>query len=175
MEEPIKQENPVGLRPRFRIELDQSPEEIYLSIASGLKEDSCPVLGHAIPGYASMKLPAEERQMWSPILTLTIEENETGGSLIRGTYSPAPGIWTLFMFLYVILGFSLFIILMWQFSNYSLGQPMSELWWGAIVLFAMLALWIFARIGQRLSAHQMQVMQNVLEKSLKLPKSQQNQ
>ena len=174
MEKPIKKENPAGLRPRFRIEVGQSPEEVYQSIASSLKEGDCPVLGHAIPGYASMKLPAKERQMWSPILTLTIEEAENGGSLIRGTYSPAPGIWTLFMFLYVILGFSFFIILMWQFSNYSLGQPMSELWWGAIILFFMLALWIFARIGQGLSAHQMEAMQNVLEDALKPSSSKQN-
>ncbi len=175
MQESIKKENKAGLRPRFRIELEQEPEAVYHLIATGLKKDDCPVLGHAIPGYASMKLPAKDRQIWSPILTLTIEENESGGSLIRGMYSPAPGIWTLVMFLYVILGFSLFIILMWQFSNYSLGQEMSELWWGAVVLLAMAGLWIFARIGQQLSAHQMQIMQDVLDDSLNLSEGKQKE
>jgi len=157
----------IGFRPRFNKVTSMRPEEVVASIKDILAEQGCPVSGEAMTGHASIELPADQKQLWSPRLTITIEEGPEGkGSRVRGMYSPEPGIWTLFMFLYTTIGFTIFVLLMWGSSLWALGADASVLWWVPILSILFLAIWLFARIGQRLSRHQIAILHQQIERAL---------
>lgn len=165
--ENTEQLNEFRLRPRFKISSELCPEEIYQKIALKLKELNCQVVGQVLPGHCILMIPSNNRKIWSPIATVSIEENTTSkGSLVNGLYGPAPGIWTLVMFLYITLGFSIFLLLFWGLSLYSLGKPAPMLWFIPPMVFLILLIWGLAKLGQRLSRAQIEIIHHFLETTL---------
>lgn len=157
------------IRPRFTIQSPLTSEQATEALRLGLKKIDCPVRGRVIPDFASLMLPEHDREMWSPWLTVSIEVAPDGnGCLLRGVYGPAPGLWTLFMFLYTILGFSAIGILFYGLVLRTLGQPAGILWLVPVLIAIFLTLWLVAMIGQRLSRHQMNTLHRFVENSLGL-------
>jgi len=168
MTERIEIPEHLGFRPRFNVITSLTPEEVVTSIKAILEQDDCPVKGEVIPGHASIELPQSQKQLWSPRLTITIESAPEGpGSRVRGMYSPEPGIWTFVMFLYTTIGFSIFVLLMWGSSLWALDEDASILWWAPVLCILFFAVWLSARIGQRLSSHQIGILHHQIEKALK--------
>lgn len=152
------------LRPRFKRQLKLSPEEVTLRLKDGLKKIDCPVRGRVIPGHTTIELPEKDQVLWSPRLSLSWETNPDGqGSLLRGFYGPAPGVWTFFMFLYVSIVFSVFVVLVWGLVQKTLGEDAPILWLVPLFIAAFLTLWLVARSGQKLSRPQMNILQDFVE------------
>ena len=152
------------IRPRFQIESLYSPEEVIQCINTALENDnSCK--GNVIPGYATIYLPHEEQHLWSPQLSLSIEEMEEG-SLIRGLYGPRPSLWTMFVFIYFVIGLATTFISIIGFSNYSLGQSATILWLLPILLIVFLSFYLVAHFGQKLGHDQMETLQTFIQKCL---------
>jgi len=157
----------VRMRPRFRLESTMSPEEIGEAIRAELKREESMVRGTVITGHIELSMKEQYRKPWSPILTLEIIPGEEGrGSIVKGLYGPAPGIWTLFMFLYITGGFSIFILLFWGLAYYSLDRPAPMLWGIIPALLLLFGLWLSAKTGQRLSSHQIDNLHETLTKAL---------
>ena len=90
------------VRPRFQIESIFTGEELNDRINTELKNsESC--LGSVMAGHVTLYLPVNEQHYWSPQLSLSIEDTENG-CLIRGLYGPRPSVWTMFVFIYFIIG-----------------------------------------------------------------------
>lgn len=143
------------VRPRFRHVLTVTPDEFEESIRSDLKKEDSDYVGVVIPGYIVLKTNPEERHFWSPQLSLSFDEHEEGGTLVRGLYGPNPTVWAIFFFGYVALGLgSLFIAIM-GLSNVALGQPAPVLWILPGLAIAAAGLYLFAQFGQKLGADQM--------------------
>jgi hypothetical protein len=96
-----------------------------------------------------------ERKLWSPYLAMQVERRPTG-SLLRGRYGPHPEIWTLFMFLYTVVGFLTVIGLMFGFVQWQLGMVPWGFWGVAVGLPGLVVVYGISATGQRLSAHQME-------------------
>jgi hypothetical protein len=96
----------------------------------------------------------EERTVWSPHLSIQVEQ-EAEGSLLRGRFGPHPELWTLYMFLYTAVGFLAVIGLMFGFVQWQSGMTPWGLWGVAIGLPGLAVLYGISATGQRLSAHQM--------------------
>lgn len=154
------------LRPRFEILTDLSSDKVAEALGRVLKEINCPVRGQVIPGHATLEMPPRERQLWSPRLSLSFESVEGGGTRIRGLYGPAPAVWTLFMFLYTAVGFGVFLVGLWGLVLRSLGEPAPMLWLVPLLLACGMALWLFAQMGQRVSRHQIDVLDEVFRSAL---------
>lgn len=155
------------IRPRFQVPCPLSPAEATARLKEGLKHIECPVRGRVIPDFASLMLPEQEREMWSPYLTVSLEKGPGGqGSLVRGVYGPAPGLWTLFMFLYTALLMSAAAILLYGMVLRTLGERSSILWLVPVLLALFVTLWLVASVGQRLSRHQMKTLHDFVEQSL---------
>jgi hypothetical protein len=138
-----------------------SEEEVTAALRRALQDYQCPVRGQVIPGHANLEMPPGEQRLWSPRLSLSYEAKESGGVRIRGLYGPAPGVWTLFMFLYTTVGFGVFLVGLWGMVLISLGEPAPMLWMIPLFLAGGLGLWLFARLGQQFSRHQRQVLHRV--------------
>jgi hypothetical protein len=165
-----EQQVSLRLRPRFSVESPLSMQDLISRIQTAIKRENSPICGEAMIGHATIKLPPDQILPWTPRITMTLEPlpNEKG-TLVRGMFSPEPTIWTFFMFLYVIMGFSLLIVLMWGGSLYALDEEAGVLWLAPLLALGMLAIWIFSRVGQKMSAPQMAFLHQELETILEQP------
>lgn len=167
MSQPKPIEPALAFRPRFSMESSHSPDALISVLNEALNQVDCKIKGLAISGHATLKLPAEQQKLWSPQLTLEILPAETGeGSLIKGVYGPAAGIWTLFMFLYVTIGFTIFVLLFWGMALVSLGEAAPMMWFTLPLVGILVFLWISAQTGQRLSRHQINILHEFLTETL---------
>ncbi|TVR80671.1 MAG: hypothetical protein EA409_07560 [Saprospirales bacterium] len=165
----------LAFRPRFTLESSHSPDTLISVINEALSREDCKIKGLAISGHATFKLPVEQQKLWSPQLSLEILPAPSGhGSLIKGVYGPAAGIWTLFMFLYVTIGFTIFVLLFWGMALISLGESAPMIWFALPLTGILVVLWISAQTGQRLSRHQINVLHDFLMVAIEQPSAEEN-
>ena len=156
---------PYRVRPRFQIETEYTITELAEKINLGLQRGNAPCKGRVNPTYATLYLPYEEQHYWSPRLTLTLEETENGGSLLRGLYGPRPAVWTMFIFFYAIIGFAMMVIGIIGLSHLTLGDPAPILWLVPVLGVVFLSLYLVAYFGQKLGHDQMVILHQFMEES----------
>jgi hypothetical protein len=152
------------VRPRFDCETSLSVDEISKRIQSGLDQPDAPCKGRVSSGFISLWLPAEDQHYWSPQLHMTVEESERG-SHIRGLYGPRPSVWTLFVFIYAILGFSTVVVAIIGLSQRSLGLSAGILWLVPVLAILFGSIYATSYFGQRLGHEQMDVLHDFLSDS----------
>ena len=158
---------PYRVRPRFKIETNYSPSGLEELIRTGLKTDNAPCVGSVGHHYAKLALPKSERHYWSPQLSLSMEETETG-CILRGLYGPRENVWAMFIFFYAIIAFAILIIGIIGLSNLQLKQPATILWLVPVLMVLFLTLYLVAFFGQKLGHDQMLILHRYLEKTIGL-------
>jgi hypothetical protein len=111
---------------------------------------------------ADFYVPEEERRVWSPCLSVQVEERDRG-SLLRGRFGPHPEIWTFFMFLYGAVGFAVVMGLMLGFVQWQSGMEPWGLWGVWVGVPGLASLYGISAVGQKLSAHQMDALKERME------------
>ncbi len=160
---------PYRIRPRFQVESPLSAQEVIARLKKGLEREGTTVVGVARHGYAALKIPPDIRHYWSPQLSLSVEELESGkGSLIRGLYGPAPNVWTLFIFIYALVGLAFLGVVLVGVSYLTVGMDASILWWALVLAGALLSIYLVSYFGQRLGHDQMEILHNFLEDNLEM-------
>jgi hypothetical protein len=158
---------PYRVRPRFQTKTPFSPAELIQKIRLRLDSPDATCKGQITDiHYATIYIPAEDQHYWSPQLSLTVEEQEESGSLLRGLYGPRPAIWTMFVFFYCIIGFATLVILMLGLSYMSLDLPASILWFIPVLIILFLSLYLVAYLGQRKGHDQMVTLHQFIEDAL---------
>ncbi len=152
------------IRPRFQIETTDSPQVLADKIRASLKSENARCKGRIKHGYATLYLPNEERHYWSPELTLTIEESESG-ALLRGLYGPRPAVWTMFVFFYSLIAFSVLIVGIIGLANLSIDKSGAILWLIPFLIIIFLTLYLVAYFGQKIGHDQMVVLHTFIEES----------
>lgn len=153
------------VRPRFKIVTPKKEAEIAQSFRDQLARSDSGCTASINPGFISVFIPQAKQHYWSPQLSMTIESTEEG-QVIRGLYGPRPGIWTMFVFFYFIIGLLLVFISIIGFSNRSLGLPAGILWWVPALVVIFFSLYVVSRIGERLGREQMYILSNLAEAAL---------
>lgn len=90
---------PGKIRPRFRLETPLSKQEIMDLILSESEKDPS-VRSKTYMHYIKLRCPAEEQHYWSPVLSMSFEE-ENEKTVIRGIIGPNERVWSMFMFFYI--------------------------------------------------------------------------
>tara|TARA_R110000868_G_scaffold304437_9_gene565116 strand:+ start:26567 stop:27088 length:522 start_codon:yes stop_codon:yes gene_type:complete len=150
------------IRPRVRFESELNSEQFLEVIKERLSITSDKFEGQILPGYATFYPLQKDQHFWSPQLTLSIEETESG-SLIRGLYGPKPSVWTMFMFFYSFIGFITMIAIMISLSYWSLGHESLIFWSVPALILLFLSLYLVAYIGQKFGHKQMVYLHKFLE------------
>ena len=156
----------VEIRPRFKINVSLSVDEVLANIGNALEQPDVNVKGIIVDHHVILKIPAEEQHYWSPQLSLTIEEGEESATLIRGLFGPRPSVWMLFTFLYSVIGAICLFVAITGFSQLSLGIPAPVLW--VLPIGAGLAIFLYfsAKTGERLGRDEMIRLKNFLNQAL---------
>lgn len=139
--------NDIVLRPRFQLEIFEKKTVLLKRFLTSKKE---PFIINCLDDHVFIKYKKEKTHFWSPQLHLEIDETGAKSVKIYGFFGPNPTLWTLFMFLHLIVA-TLFIIFgIWAYVNNSLNKPYG-LQIGFMVLLVILwvSLYIFGRIGKK--------------------------
>lgn len=119
-----------------------------------------------------LRLPPEEKHLWSPALGLQIEANKEGeGSVVHALIGPEPAVWTAIAFCYVALITGLLFTVTFGAVQNFLGQSPWAFWIAGALLLAMVGVWWVARAGKALAAPQTIVLRHFLEDALDLDPS----
>ncbi len=155
------------VRPRFELELADDPDQVMEKLRERLPE--CPnCTGVSVGRHAELFVPEEEQRVWSPWLSVTAEEADEGGAVVRGRFAPHPHIWTFYMFLSFGLGFSLLVGVTWGYAQWAMDQtPWALL---SLPLGVVLggALYLVSLTGQKLGEDQIDHLEDALVELLEL-------
>jgi hypothetical protein len=150
------------LRPKFDLDLPVPADEAIRRIRSGLE---APELCHRSMSaglHAELHVDASDRRVWSPRLTVQLED-APGGSLLRGRFAPRADVWTGFMFVYFLV---VFLILFGATLGY-VQQVSDETPWGYWAIPAGLAVIAgihgLSYLGQRRAEDQMRELRGQLD------------
>ncbi len=151
----------VRARPRFTIAIDAEPDLVMERLRQRLP--GCPrCTGVSVGRHAELFVPASERRLWSPWLSVTIEE-AGGGAMLKGRYAPHPSIWTLYLFLAFGLVFAALVGASWGYAQWVTGStPWALASLPAAILLGS-GLFALSLVGQRLGAEQMDQLRAALE------------
>ena len=147
------------------------PEEVLERLQKSIADPGNSCHGMSLDGHAEIFVDDAERRFYSPWLSLTIEAGPTSdsgraGTRLHGRFSPAPGVWTFYMFLHFFFGFLLFAGGMYGYSQWILGiTPWFLL---SVPIFGSLMLLVFlgSFIGRRLGRDQMEMLRDVVRRAL---------
>jgi len=142
------------IRPRFKHHAKASPDAVKKAIQERLDAENAPVVGRMMRSYITIRIPLETRHFWSPQLSISLEEHEEEGTIVRGLYGPLPTIWAFFTYGYGALGIAALFIAVVGLSELALEKSGMILWWLPIIAGAGLVLYLIAQTGQKLGVEE---------------------
>lgn len=153
------------LRPRFKVVSPSPIPALVNRVKQELKNPSSECIGECTQHYTAVSIRRDWQHYWSPMLNMTMEEDEKG-TVIRGQYGPRPTIWTMFVFFYSTIGFSIVFIALMGFSQMSLDKPANILWLIPLLAVIFLTLYLVAYFGKKKSKKQMDILHRFVENCL---------
>ena len=140
------------LRPTFTVPVDRPREEAIEALRARIAEE--PELEGRWRGkgrWVEIYLPEEERKIWSPYLSIRMDEKRQGCAVF-GRFAPHPEVWTFFMFLYVLVAFIFLFGATFGYVQWASNEPAWGLWavWigGPILILIHVASFVGSRLGQ---------------------------
>ena len=112
----------IHLRPRFKMNFEESYDEILNKFKNNLKKSDCKYCSKIVDGHVVIDVPQDEDHFWSPQLNLEVESVAEGRSIVKGLFGPKPNVWTLFMFFHfavavAFIGFSIMAYVQWTLGS----------------------------------------------------------
>ena len=153
------------IRPRFKIELNESKENIQNKINTQIQKQSTKCIAQQIPGFIILKIPEQERHFWSPELSLTFEQKGKG-TIIRGLYGPKPDIWSFFSFGYIGLAVFAFFAIIFGLAQLGLNIEAPILWTLPIFTSLAIGIYIVAQFGQKVGVKQTFTLHHFFEETI---------
>lgn len=157
-------ETNIRMRPVFRWTTEGPPEEFVERLEQVASFDPAVRIQRG-RHHAMLSIPDEARHTWSPTLDVRVSEDPTG-TYIFARVSPAPEVWTLFIFCYAATSAVAVFGAVLGYSQSTLGSDPWGLW--AIPAWALICgvLYGGSFVGRSLGAHQIHQILAVVEASL---------
>lgn len=155
------------MRPRFREVLAFPPSEAVRRLRDHEQASTCACRLSVLGRHVEVRIDDGIRHVWSPQLTLEIDEAEQGSEL-HGHFGPNPGIWTTFVAAYGFVGLSMFFGGLFGVSQQVAGQSAWGLWVLPLGAVGLAALYLASLHGQRLAADQMRQLVDFLHAALEV-------
>jgi len=164
----VELSNEIVLRPRFKIELEQSHTSALETFDKTKKSQSDFVVTR-VDDHVFIKYPQEKRHFWSPQLHLEINEIDENKSQLYGLFGPSPTVWTLFMFLHFLVAGFFIAFGIWAYTNWSLDKEYSvQLFVTLLTVVIWFVLYFFGRIGKSTGKEEMHDLNDFMKKTLEL-------
>ncbi len=154
--------NDVVLRPRFTIELDESPATVLNAFENNTAHNNNFKVSRS-ENHVFIRFPKAQQHFWSPQLHLEITQVAGQPTVLRGLYGPSPTVWTLFMFLHFVVA-TLFIgVSIWLYTCIRLEDPTRLPTISLVVLFLFwFVLYFSGRLGRSAGKDEMRKLQKFM-------------
>lgn len=145
------------MRPRFAVDVESSIDDVMTALRERAEGNAQGVRVKCTRCHGVLDFPKEQRDFWSPQLSLTVEAvgGNDGRTRVVGHFSPHPHIWQAFVFIYATLFAAGFFSMMFGFAELAMGRTP----WALLgpVIAAALAAFVYGAtfIGQGLGAEEM--------------------
>lgn len=142
------------IRPTTIREHDAAPDDITVALLAHFAHKDGDVIIRSVGHHLVLAHMDHLRHFWSPWLHIEVEPREAGSRVIA-KFTPHPNLWTSFAFGYFTLGTVVMFAVCYAGAQMMIGQS-AWAWWVALgAVLAMLVMFVFAKLGQRLAAEQM--------------------
>ncbi len=157
----------VFLRPRFRIDFEESEKDLIERFKNNLNDGECKYCSKIVDQHIVIDVPFDEDHFWSPQLNIEIVKGESSESIVKGLFGPKPQVWTFFMFLHFVVGITFLIFLTLLYVRWAFESSMVFPTIMVITLpIIWLILYVFGRWGRRQGKEQMEELHSFLLKTL---------
>jgi len=154
------------LRPTFTVPLALSREHAIEALrAAFVAREELSGRWRGKGRWAELYVPDNERRLWSPYLSVRVDEEDEGCSLFA-RFAPHPAVWTFFMFLYGGIATLVVFGATFGYVQWASGTPAWALWSIWIGVPALLLLHGVSWMGKRLGRFQMIRLKAELEEAL---------
>ena len=145
MNQPIHNDqlNKVLLKPRFKIERNESKDIIIEKFKKEFSSDNCIYCTKIIDHHIVIDVPKDEDHFWSPQLHIEVESNEENKTIVKGLFGPKPQVWTFFMFIHFAVAVAFIVFFVVAYTRWNLKQDYS---FALSMCIAMPVLWIILYI-----------------------------
>lgn len=157
------------IRPRFEQVVALAPDAVHDRLVRGLSGETAGFEVKAFPGYICLRVPARERNFWSPRLTLSLEAAAGNATRIEGIYGPNANLWSFYLFGYLVVG------LLGMFAGFLGAAQLTiesypwGLWVSGAMALAAALLYVFAQLGQKFGAWQTFQLHQAYQKAIGEP------
>lgn len=156
----------IELRPTFQISLDYEADEAMRRLRTAITKPPFKGRVDSLGRVADFRIPRDQQRLWSPHLSVQVEEGPDQLGLLHARFSPRPEIWTGIMLFYVSVIFLMLCAAVFAYAQW----VMETTPWALAMLPAgiglIAAIHGAAMIGQRLSADQMLELRSLLREAL---------
>ena len=153
------------LRPRFSLELPVSASEAVSRLRAGLDTPELREITRTAGSCADFLVDESDRRIWSPRLSVRIEE-APDGSILQGRYSPRPDVWTGFMFVYFLVVFLIVFGATLGWVQHASDERAWGYWAVPAGLIVIGVIHLLSYLGQRRAADQMRELRGRLDSVL---------
>ena len=159
--------NKILLKPRFKIESNQTVTEILSKFEENIAKDTCKYCSKISGNHIFLDIPENENHFWSPQLQVEITKDETNKTIIKGILGPKPQVWTLFMFFHFVIAVLFIVFFVWFYVNWSLEKNtnLQVTMLGVLPVLSIL-LYFFGQSGKKLGYKQMVELDDFLMKTI---------
>jgi len=151
-------------RPRFELRATGDAAAILARVKAALAASD--LVGMVIPPTRiELTVSERDRHLWSPQLTVDVEDDEDGASL-KARYGPHPHVWTLYVALYAISVFVAIACAVWGFAQVLMGGTPWALYLTPIAVVLAGLVYGASFVGQGLGSDQMYALRAFLEHAI---------
>jgi len=159
--------NRLFLKSRFSLRVKLSQKEVLDKFKKVKLKRENKYISKIVSNHIVIDIPKNENKIWSPQLHLEVIDDIDDKSILKGLFSPKPQIWTLFIFLHFVVGFSFFFFLIIAYTKSNLQKDYSlYITLCLITLVIWILLYILGQVGKRKGRGQMEDIFNFLMKTL---------
>jgi hypothetical protein len=157
------------IRPSFSETFAETPQALRDRLLPSLESHPRRLEIKSFPGFITLRIPPQERHFWSPRLTLSIDPDESGGTLLHGIYGPNANVWSIFLYGYLFSGSVGLFSGIFGCCQWAVGYHPWGLWLFSLALAAAIGLYLFAQFGQKIGAQQTFEIHQAFESALGHP------
>ena len=165
--QPLKMQ-PLKMQPTFTLEVPGKAEQALVELRRAIKSPELEGLAESAGPCLDFKIEAADRRFWSPHLSISLSDHESGATEIHGRFSPRPEIWTMIMAVYFGTLTLAFFAAIYGYVQWSLGHTP----WALIVvptgIALIAALHLASLIGQGLSSDQMELLRSRFDRAVEI-------
>ncbi|MCK5867739.1 MAG: ABC transporter ATP-binding protein [Mycoplasmataceae bacterium] len=170
MNKPIHGEeiNKVLLKPRFKMEFDESQEEILDKFKENLNDKDCQYCSKQSGNHIFLDVPKAAEHFWSPQLQVEVIKGENNKTIVKGILGPKPQVWTMFMFFHFALALAFIVFFVLFYVKWSLEKVFQ---FYKYMLLTIPIIWVImyfvGQAGKKIAYKQMVELDDVLMSVLK--------